>query len=120
MHKSILYSGLAVAGLFFAAPATAADNFEGEPIVVTASRREQADAGLARSSVISREQIEHSQAPDLLELLRLEAGLDVARGGGPGFQTAVFMRGSDSNHMLALIDGVRVAAAATGARAWEP
>src|SRR5690625_77374 len=119
MHKSILYSGLAVAGLVFAAPATAADNFEGEPIVVTASRSEQADAGLARSSVISREQIEHSQAPDLLELLRLEAGLDVACGGGPGSQTSVFMRGSNSNHMLVLIDGVRAAAAGTGAFTWE-
>src|SRR5690625_7027631 len=119
MHKSMLYSGLAVAGPFFAAPAPAADHFEGEPIVVTARRSQQPDAGLARSPVLSREQIEHRQAPDLLELLRLEAGLDVARGGGPGSQTSVFMRGSNSNHMLVLIDGVRAAAPGTGAFTWE-
>ena len=47
MHKSILYSGLAATSLFFAAPATAADNFEGEPIVVTACSLRLAEIGRA-------------------------------------------------------------------------
>jgi vitamin B12 transporter len=57
--------------------------------------------------------------PDLLRAAALEAGVDVARTGGPGGQTSVFMRGSNSNHVLVLIDGIRVAAAGTGAFAWE-
>jgi vitamin B12 transporter len=91
-----------------------------EVIVVTASRSEQSlSASLASVTVIDRDQIEISQAPDLLELLRKQAGVDMARTGGPGGQTSVFLRGSNSNHVLVLIDGVRVSAAGTGAFSWE-
>ena len=94
--------------------------WQAEPIVVTANRTEQSAATVpARVSVITRDDIERSQAPDLLELLRLEAGIDISRNGGPGGQTSVFMRGSNSNHVLVLIDGVRVAASGTGAFTWE-
>lgn len=98
----------------------AEDPYQGDPVVVTASRANQALGQVLPSvSVIDRERIERSQAPDLLELLRLEAGIDLARGGGPGAQTSVFLRGGNSNHVLVLIDGVRVAAAGTGAFTWE-
>ena len=91
-----------------------------DPIVITANRVEQQSIDVpARISVITREEIERSQAPDLLELLRLEAGVDSTRSGGPGGQTSVFLRGSNSNHVLVLIDGVRVAASGTGAFTWE-
>ncbi len=105
----------------FSLPATTlADTAVGELVVVTASRTDQAPGnGLARVSVIARDAIERSQAPDLLELLRLEAGVDIARAGGPGGQTSVFLRGTNSNHVLVLIDGVRVSAAGTGGFAWE-
>ncbi len=94
--------------------------FSGDIIEVTATRSEQpAEASLAPVSVIERDQIERSQAPDIMELLRLEAGVDVARAGGPGGQTSVFMRGSNSNHVLVLVDGIRVAASGTGGFAWE-
>lgn len=94
--------------------------WEDDPIVVTAGRIEQRAAEVpARVSILTREEIERSQAPDLLELLRLEAGIDIARNGGPGGQTSVFVRGSNSNHVLVLIDGVRVAASGTGAFTWE-
>lgn len=91
-----------------------------DTIVVTAGRTAQAlDQALARTSVLTRADIELAQAPDLLELLRQQAGVDVVRSGGPGAQTSLFLRGSNSNHVLVLIDGVRVAAAGTGAFAWE-
>jgi vitamin B12 transporter len=100
--------------------AAAQPSYEGEPVQVTATRSAQSiDRSLAAVSVISRDEIERSQAPDLLELLRLEAGIDIARSGGPGGQTSVFMRGSNSNHVLVLVDGVRVSAAGTGAFTWE-
>lgn len=87
---------------------------------VTASHVAQTvDASLADVSVITRADIDASQAADLLDVLRMQVGVDVVRTGGPGTQTNVFLRGSNANHVLVLIDGVRVASANSGAFAWE-
>ncbi len=89
-------------------------------IEVTASRvAETVDASLADVSIITRKDIDASNAPDLIDLLRLQAGVDLYRTGGAGQQTSVFLRGTNSNHVLVLIDGVRVASANTGAFAFE-
>jgi vitamin B12 transporter len=88
--------------------------------VLTASRSPQdATEVLASISVISAEDIHRSAAEDLLELLRLQAGVDIVRSGPAGAQTSVFLRGSNSDHVLVLIDGVRAASAHTGTYAWE-
>lgn len=90
------------------------------PIQVTASRVELGiDDTLASVSVITRDDIAASQAPDVLELLRRVPGVDLARTGGSGSSTSVFVRGTNSNQVLVLVDGVRVASANTGAFAWE-
>ena len=80
-----------------------------DTIIVTATRSEISlrDATVP-VTVIGREQIEQSLASDLAELLRFEAGLDIARNGGPGQATSVFQRGTESNHTLVLVDGVRI------------
>ncbi len=89
-------------------------------VEVTASRvAETADASLADVSVITRTDIERSGTQDLIDLLRLQAGVDIARTGGAGEQTGVFLRGTNSNHVLVLIDGVRAASSNTGAFAFE-
>jgi vitamin B12 transporter len=89
-------------------------------LVVTPSRMvESLSDSLASVSVITREDIDFSVAEDLFELLRLQPGVDIVRSGGPGAQTSVFLRGSNSNHVLVLIDGVRVSSANTGAYVWE-
>lgn len=97
------------------------DTYELKPdLVVTPSRQvEPLEQSLASVSVITREDIERSVAEDLFELLRLQPGVDIVRTGGPGTQTSVFLRGSNSNHVLVLVDGVRVSSANTGAYAWE-
>jgi vitamin B12 transporter len=116
-QKSILAFSILLA---LAGSARAQDAVTQPTIEVTVSRvAETADASLADVSVITRADIDASNAPDLLELLRMQAGVDVARTGGAGAQTNVFLRGSNSNHVLVLIDGVRVASANTGAFAWE-
>ena len=57
-------------------------------VMVTASRFEQGlDATLADVSVITRADIEKSATRDISDLVRLEAGFDIARTGGPGGQT---------------------------------
>lgn len=83
--------------------------------VVTASRSEQrlADA-LPHTTVITRADIERSQAPDAVSLLRREAGIEIAQAGGPGATASLFMRGAGSNQTLILIDGVRVSSGTTG------
>ena len=96
--------------LAIAAPHCAiADTAPGETIIVTATRTEipLSDA-IVPVTVISREDIELSLASDLAELLRFQAGIDIGRNGGPGQATSVFMRGTESNHTLVLIDGVRM------------
>jgi len=89
-------------------------------VITVTSRRPQALADtLAEVTVIERADIEASQAPDVLELLRFVPGIDLVRTGGSGQTSSVFMRGSNSNHVLFLIDGVRIASTNTGAAAFE-
>ena len=101
--------------------AVRAEEIQTQPTVqVTASRIvETVDEALADVSVITREDIEASASRDVLDLLRLEAGIDVYRTGGAGQQTSLFLRGTNANQVLVLIDGVRAAAATTGAYAFE-
>lgn len=88
--------------------------------VVTASRLEEpADASVRAVSVITREQIERSGARDVAELLRRLPGVQIGRNGGPGQQTSLFLRGTASDHVLVLIDGVPVQSATTGATAFQ-
>ena len=97
----------------------AAEQKQQEAVVVTATRTaETVDESLASVSIISRADIEQSQANNVTELLRLQAGIDIARSGGPGQQTSLFMRGTNSNQTLVLIDGVRAFSATTGSFAW--
>lgn len=107
----IVLSTLASAQSIDPASATALD-----PVVVTSSRTAQrlSDA-LPATSVITRADIEDSHAPDLATLLRGQAGFDVAQSGGLGSQTSLFLRGSNSNQVLVLIDGLRVNAVNSGA-----
>ncbi|HKE47710.1 MAG TPA: TonB-dependent receptor [Rhodanobacteraceae bacterium] len=108
--------------LFLLAAATArADDVEVQPTVqVTASRvPETVDDTLADVTVITRDDIDASGSRDVLDLLRLQAGVDLYRTGGAGQQTSLFLRGTNSNHVLVLIDGVRAASANTGAFAFE-
>jgi len=128
LHKSVLYFSLFCIPVAAVAQSADPDHLviNGDdsqllrPIEVTASRvAETVDASLADVSIITRADIDAANAPDLLEVLRLQAGLDVVRTGGAGEQTNVFLRGTNSNHVLVLIDGVRVASSNTGAFAFE-
>lgn len=95
-----------------AGAAHAANELEPElepDIVVTATRTPMPiEQAIVPVTIITRQDIEQSLASDLAELLRFEAGLEIGRNGGPGQGTSVFMRGTESNHTLVLIDGVRI------------
>lgn len=86
-----------------------------DTVVVTATRSKLPLAqNLSASTVLERADIERAQAPDLIDLLARQAGVDVSRTGGPGSVATLFLRGSNSNHTLVLIDGVRVNSAQQG------
>jgi vitamin B12 transporter len=100
----------ATALLLSAAPQSyASDISPSDTIIVTATRTEiPLEQATVPVRVITRDDIELSLATDLAELLRFEAGIDIGRNGGPGQATSFFMRGTESNHTLVLIDGVRI------------
>lgn len=85
------------------------------PLVVTATRTAQtADQSLAAVSVITREEIERKQAASVTDLLRSVPGLNITQNGPPGSASASFLRGTESDHVVVLIDGMKIGAATTG------
>lgn len=117
MKKSFI--ALALAGLSFVSINTLAAESDQE-IIVTASRTAQtADDALASVSVITRQDIERSQAKSVAELLTGLAGIDSAVSGGYGKATSFYLRGTNDGHVLVLIDGVRVGSATLGTTQFE-
>ncbi|HXG50428.1 MAG TPA: TonB-dependent receptor [candidate division Zixibacteria bacterium] len=79
------------------------------PVFVTATRTETPLRQVTTSAtIITAEEIEKQQAETVLDALRHVPGLDVVQSGSRGNNTAVFIRGSESDHVLVLIDGVEV------------
>ena len=114
--KNYPLSVMAVALL--SAPMAQAVEFD--PIVVTATRSAQtADEALASVTVITRDDIERQQAQSVPALLRGVPGVNVVNNGGLGKATSVFMRGTESDHVLVLIDGIKVGSATLGSTAFE-
>ncbi|MBB1059150.1 TonB-dependent vitamin B12 receptor [Marilutibacter spongiae] len=89
-------------------------------VVVTATRTAQTqDQALAAVSVIEREEIERLQPASLPDLLRGRAGISLANNGGPGKSTSLFLRGTESDHVLVLVDGVKIGSATSGGAALQ-
>ncbi|WP_289284364.1 MULTISPECIES: TonB-dependent receptor [unclassified Methylophaga] len=97
-------------------PAIASDELNS--ITVTANRMPTENA-LAPTTVITREQIEKLQINDLPTLLSRTPGVDMARNGGLGNSTSLFIRGSNSDHVLVLVDGVKWFSATSGGSALQ-
>jgi vitamin B12 transporter len=86
-----------------------------EEILVTATRtQEKAEESLASVTLIERADIERQQAQSLPDLLSRVPGIHLTNQGGPGKLTSLFMRGTNSDHTLILIDGVKAGSATTG------
>jgi vitamin B12 transporter len=89
-------------------------------VVVTAARAPQtADQLVADVVVIDAEQISRAGSIGLAELLQRHGGAELSATGGPGQPSGVFLRGTNANHVVLLIDGVRVNSATTGTNALE-
>lgn len=88
--------------------------------VVTPSRSAQAaDDTLASVSVLTRADLERLQAPTLEAALANLPGVALANNGGVGKLSTLFIRGTESDHVLVLIDGVKISAATSGLAALQ-
>jgi len=119
MNIRLSATAVAVAAAFpflVSAPVSAAA--EGETVVVTATRTARtASDTLASVTVITREDIESMQARSSLDLLRGTPGLSIGNNGGLGKNTSIFLRGTESDHLLVMIDGIKIGSATSGAAA---
>jgi vitamin B12 transporter len=96
------------------------DVTEVAPIVVTPSRTaETADETLASVSVVERAEIERRQSEDVSDVLRGLPGVALSESGGPGQPTSVFLRGTESDHTLVLLDGLKLGSATLGTTPWQ-
>ncbi|MEK8052571.1 TonB-dependent receptor [Ideonella sp. DXS22W] len=96
------------------------NNVAAQSVVVTAARAAQSPAEvLADVSALDRDAIERSGATNLGDLLVRLPGVELARNGGSGSTTSVFIRGSESRHVAVYVDGLRVDGQSTGGAPWE-
>lgn len=107
--------GFAIAAAaLLAAPAAfaqTADDQDAAPdlpeIVVSATGMPTPQNEVASSvSVVTADDIARHQDRTLPDVLQSLPGLNVVQTGGPGGQTSVFIRGTNSNHVKVLIDGI--------------
>lgn len=87
----------------------AQDSNTDNTLVVTANRFQQpVNTVLAPNSVVTREDIDRWQSKSLTDVMRRLPGVDIAQNGGLGQLSSVFIRGTNSSHVLVLIDGIRL------------
>lgn len=123
MNKSIIASlmGAYAASLAFSTPAIAEETvITTDDVIVTASRiNESLNSTLHDVSVINREQIERAGQSTLIEILQMQPGIEITSNGGAGKTSGIFMRGTNTNHVLVLVDGVRLNSATAGTTTFE-
>ena len=86
------------------------DNQKGIPCVTVSktSNTSSYNAEGINKTTFTKQQINNSGATTALELLKKVSGLDYYQVGQKGQQAAIFMRGSESNHTLVLLNGIAI------------
>jgi len=81
--------------------------FPNDVIVVTAEKIKTPISQTAGAlTIIDSEQIENSRVEKVYDLLKTVPGVNVSNAGGFGQTTSVSMRGTNTAHVLVLIDGI--------------
>ncbi|PTT55015.1 TonB-dependent receptor domain-containing protein [Aeromonas sp. HMWF014] len=111
MSKKLLVAALLPTAAF-AQPLTIPVN---PTLVITANRVEQPISSvLAPVVVIERAEIEARQVQSLPALLKTLPGVQITTLGGRGHMSSLFIRGTNSNHSLVLMNGRPIAAMVAG------
>ncbi|WP_201315215.1 TonB-dependent vitamin B12 receptor [Dyella sp. EPa41] len=113
--------GAALLSATMAAQAADADQATSlSSVIVTATRTSiTTDEALSSVSVITRADIERLQPASVRDLLVGLPGVSFTQAGGQGQLSTLFLRGTNSTHVLVLIDGVRIGAVGAGLPAFE-
>jgi vitamin B12 transporter len=114
MKTSISYiSGALLTSLTFCASAQQASTIE--TITIKGNNTPVATPFIAGStSVINEQTIKASGAISITDLLRTVAGVNISQSGGLGSLSELRFRGSESNHVMVVLDGVELNDAAQG------
>lgn len=108
LRTQVFVPALSVLSLAVAA-SLHAQTIELDPVVVSATRIEQKLSDVIPSAtVITREEIERSQAATFIDLIQGQSGVEIGRNGGPGSVASIFMRGQESKNVAVFIDGTSV------------
>ena len=84
-------------------------------VLVTASRTAQTvDETLASVTLITRKDIERSQAITVADILQKTPGVIITNNGGIGKGSSIYLRGTSTKDLLILVDGIRVGSATLG------
>lgn len=86
-----------------------AQDSSSDTMVVTANRFQQpVNTVLAPVSVVTRQDIDRWQSASVTDVMRRLPGVGIAQNGGLGQSSSLFIRGTNSSHVLILVDGVRL------------
>lgn len=109
MFRTIIRTTLSVAALAAALPALAEEAGEADSIIVTATRAPLTLDEIPSSvAVLDKQAIDRSQDIGVTELLLRTPGISMSRNGGYGTATSLRIRGAESEHTVAVIDGVKL------------
>ncbi|MGU3494287.1 TonB-dependent receptor plug domain-containing protein [Xanthobacteraceae bacterium A53D] len=78
-----------------------------------------ADQIASSVTVITEDELQRAQVRTVPDALKTVPGLNVVQTGGPGGQTSVFIRGTNSNQVKVMIDGVEAGDPSTGNGAFD-
>ena len=102
--------------LLFTTPILANEtSINANDVIVTASRTPQKkDSVIADVTVITQDDIERAGQSSFIELLQTQPGVEISSNGGQGKLASVFLRGTNANQVVVLLDGVRVSSISAG------
>ena len=113
MHRIPVLAWICLIQILFIPNIIAAEATEPVPtletVIVSASRiTSEATNTTANHTIISRETIEKANPASVVDVLRQVPGLHIDQQGGRGGLSSIYLRGSDPNFTLVLIDGIRM------------
>jgi vitamin B12 transporter len=117
--KTIILSSLLLTQLF-TVNVFADTELKTSDVFVTATRTPISKNNvIADTTTISEEEIERAGSSSLTDLLQRQPGIEIYNSGGQGKVSSLHIRGSESDHVVVLIDGLRVNQATSGLTAFE-
>jgi len=117
MNKKVI-AGLISLAFYHTTSATESINLD--EVVVTASRTSQARENVIGDvTVIERQEIERMGAGSVTDVLRMQPGVQINANGGAGTESSVYLRGTNDQHVVVLVDGLRINSATKGITAFE-